>query len=62
MSIEERNRMQKVMLARFILSRLLILAASIQVTSLNFETGVGTVKFDVRSDTALLAALTGGVA
>lgn len=63
MSIEERNRMQKVMLARFILSRLLILAASIQVTSLNFETGEGTVKFDVnRSDTALLAALTGGVA
>lgn len=63
MSIEERTRMQNVMLARFILSRLLILAASIQVTSLNFETGEGTVKFDVRrSDTALLAALTGGVA
>lgn len=62
-SEEEKNRVQNVIIARFLLSRLLMLGANVQVTSLNFETGEGTVKFDVRrSDTALLAALTGGVA
>lgn len=61
MSEEEKNRIQNVILARFLLSRLLMLAASVQVTSLNFATGEGTLKFDVnRSDTALLAALAGG--
>jgi hypothetical protein len=61
MSEEEKNRMQKVIIARFILSRLLMLSANVQITSLNFATGEGTVKFDVnQSDTALLAALSGG--
>jgi hypothetical protein len=61
MSEEERNRVQNVIFARFILSRLLMLGASVQITGMIWETGEATVKFDVnRSDTALLAALAGG--
>jgi hypothetical protein len=63
MTEQEKNKMQNMMLARVILSRLLMLGAQIQVLSLDFSTGQAIVKFDPsRSDIALLAALAGGVA
>jgi hypothetical protein len=63
MSEEQRNQIQKMLLARFILSRLLALAANVRVMDLNFETGRAVVYFDAsKADTALLAALTGGAA
>jgi hypothetical protein len=58
---EAKNRMQNVMLARFMLSRLFMTAVQVQVHSLDFETGSAIIRFDPsRADAALLAALAGG--
>lgn len=63
MTEQERDKMQNMLLARFILSRLLVLGANVQVLSLDFTTGQAIVHFDPsRADTALLAALAGGAA
>lgn len=61
--MQDRQRVQNAMMARFILSRLLILGANVRVLSLDFSTGQAIVHFDTaRSDVALLAALAGGAA
>lgn len=62
MTEKERNDMQIMILARFILSRLLAQGAQVRIMNLDFSTGRAVVYFDPRkADTALLAALTGGV-
>ena len=63
MDKEQTNRTQNMILARYILSRLLVLGAQVQVHSLDFTTGSAIVHFDPsRADTVLLAALAGGAA
>lgn len=62
MTEKERNDMQIMILARFILSRLLAQGAQVRIMSLDFSTGWAVVQFDPRkADAALLAALTVGV-
>lgn len=62
-NIESMNKLQNLILARYILSRLFALGTQVQVSGLNFSTGEAYIKFNPReADAALLAALAGGVA
>lgn len=61
MEKEQVNKTQNMILARYILSRLLVLGVQVRVHSLDFTTGSAIVHFDPsRADAALLAALAGG--